>query len=235
MSKTFFEELMSDYGTSVKEKNQVSLGKTETGEEITFGVSMMGHTIISGMTRMGKSREAKKILGSINKFASVAVYTPKVSDFVEFEKISMVTSEEGKMGALIRRTIGEMERRNQRILAASRKAGKPVQCDEQPIIIMIDEFQNFKNVSEEGTLRSLNRLAAEGAGLNIYLYLIAQVATKKLFNGGLRDNAATMIAFRSQDAYASRMAVGDRTAEFLEPGKCIVVNGDKRVNITNIE
>lgn len=233
MAKELFTELMADYGVkNNKEKNVISLGYLETGFEVRLGMSEMGHTLISGMSRSGKSRMAKSMMKSISKFADIAIFSPKASDYVEFEAMAFVSSDVDAFGALIRRTVGVLERRNEEVLKKSRAAGESVRCTDPPILVVIDEFATFNELAGEGSMRGLKRLIAEGAGLNIFLMLITQVATKKILSDGLRDNMMTLIAFKARDAYASRMAIGSRDAEFIELGQAIVRNVDKQFMIT---
>lgn len=233
MSKKYFDSLMDDYGAKgKKEKNIISLGFTETGQEVKLGMSEMGHTLISGMSRSGKSRMAKGMMKSILSFADVAIYSPKSQDYVEFMDKSYVTSDIDKFGALIRRTVGEIERRNEKSLTLSMEAGESVPCTDPPLLIVVDEFATFSSMAGEGAMRALKRIIAEGAGLNVFLMLITQVANKKVLNDGLKDNIMTLIAFKARDAYASRMAIGTREAEFLELGQGIVRNVDKQFTIT---
>lgn len=231
-----FDELMGDYGEkSFKEKNIVELGYTETGQSMKLGVSEMGHTLISGMSRSGKSRMAKNMLNSIVKFADVAIYSPKVSDYVEYMDKAMVSGDTNYFDTLLNRTIGVLERRNEEQLRRSKEAGYSVRCEDSPMLIVIDEFATYKEASSEAARRNLKRIIAEGAGLNIFLMLITQVATKRVLDGGLKDNIMTLIAFKARDAYASRMAIGNRQAEFLELGQGIVQNVDKQFTITRFD
>lgn len=232
MSK-FFNNLMEGYATqTVVKKNPIVMGYTETGKEIVFDMNQMGHTLISGMSRSGKSRMAKSLMKTILKFADVAIFSPKPADYVEFMKQAKVSGDVDEFGALIRRTVGVLERRNEAQLEKSIEAGESVRCEDSPVLIVIDEFATFSEAIDEGSMRGLKRLIAEGAGLNIFLMIITQVPTKKLLSDGLRDNMMTLIAFKARDGYASRMAIGDRKAEFLELGQSIVKNVDKRYTIT---
>jgi len=236
MSNKFFDGIMSDYTISdTVGEFPVSLGYTETGTEIQLGIYQLGHTLISGMSRSGKSRMAKHLLKSITTFADVAIFSPKPSDYIEFVKVTMLTSDVDKFGALIRRVVGTMERRNEKVYKASEKAGVSVRCDDPPIVLVVDEFATFSELCSENSMRSLKRLISEGAGLNIFLMLVTQVATKKILSDGLRENMMSLIAFKSRDAYASRMAIGDRSSEFIELGQCVVKNVDKRFFITRME
>lgn len=232
MSK-FFKEIMDGYGTNnVIKKNPITMGYTETGNEVIFDMNQMGHTLISGMSRSGKSRMAKSLMKTILNFAEVAIFSPKPADYVEFMAKSMVSGDIDEFGTLVRRIVGVLERRNHSQLEKSMEAMKSVRCEDPPILIVIDEFATFSEMADEGTIRSLKRLISEGAGLNIFLMIITQVPTKKILSDGLRDNMMTLIAFKARDGYASRMAIGDRTAEFLELGQSIVKNVDKRYVIT---
>lgn len=231
MSK-FFNELMEGYSTPVVKKNPIVMGYTETGREVVLDMNQMGHTLISGMSRSGKSRMAKSLMKTILKFADVAIFSPKPADYVEFMKKAKVSGDVDEFGALIRRIVGVLEQRNDVQLKKSIEAGISVRCEDSPILIVIDEFATFSDMADEGAMRGLKRLIAEGAGLNIFLMIITQVPTKKLLNDGLRDNMMTLIAFKARDGYASRMAIGDRKAEFLELGQSIVQNVDKRYTIT---
>lgn len=231
--KKFFEDLMKDYGKSkIVGKFPVTIGFTETGHEVKLGMNQLGHTLISGMSRSGKSQMAKAMLKTIASFAEVAVFSPKPSDYIEFIDDVSLISDVDEYGALVRRVVGVMEKRNEKVYKSSEEAGKSVWCEDPPVVMVIDEFATFSELSSEASLRGLKRIIREGAGLNIFLMLIAQVATKKVLSDGLKDNIMTLIAFKARDSYASRMAIGDRSSEFIELGQCIVQNVDKRFLIT---
>ena len=231
-SKNVFSELIKDYGKKNVEKFKIRIGETEIGDLVELGPREMGHTLISGMSRSGKSTLAMGILREITQFSDVAIFSPKSQDYVEFDDVALVTSDLDKFGTIIRRTVGILENRNKASLKKSKKAKVLVEDDNPPLYIVIDEFRTFSENSGEAAMRALKRLIAEGAGLNIFLILIAQTAHKKIFPDGLKDNMMTLIAFKARDAYASRVAIGSRKAEFLELRQAICRNVDKEWLIT---
>lgn len=235
MSKAFFNEIMSDYsGSEGKGKFPVMLGYTETGNEVMLDIKQMKHVLITGMSQSGKSTMVRRILPSLVKYADVAIYSTKDSDFIDYDDTAFNCSDLDKMSSLVRKTVGEVERRNFRLREVRKKYGVAEQCKDKPIIILIDEFQSFSEMANEATMVALKRIIREGAGLNVFIYLITQTPTKKVLSGGLRDNIMTDIAFRQRDSYGSRMAVGTREAEFLELRQCIVRNIDKTFKITRL-
>lgn len=236
MVNTFFNELMKDYAVSTGiGKYPVSLGYTETGTEVVLDLKQLKHVLVSGMSQSGKSTMIRKLLPSLVKYADVAIYSTKDSDFIDYEKTAYTCSDLNKMEGLIRRTVGEIERRNDRLRKARQKGGITVQCDDKPIVIVIDEFQSFSELADEAAMLALKRIVREGAGLNVFVYIITQTPTKRVLSDGLRDNIMTDIAFKQRDAYGSRMAIGNREAEFLELHQCIVRNVDKVFKITRLE
>ncbi len=235
MSKKFFEEIMEGYdGGSKTSKYPVSLGFTETGQEVILDIKQMKHTLVSGMSQSGKSTMVRNMLPSLVKFADVAIFSTKASDFVDYEKTAYVAADVDRMGSLIRRTVGEVERRIDRLSIARREGGIDVQCEETPLILLIDEFQSFAELADEATNSALKRIIREGAGLNVFIYIITQTPNKRVLGDGLRDNISTDIAFRQRDAYGSRMAIGSRDVEFIELRQCIVRNIDKKFKITRL-
>lgn len=232
----FFNNLMLDYqGKEGKGLFPISLGLTETGTEVKLDMKQLKHVLISGMSQSGKSTMVRKLLPSLVKYAEVAIYSTKDSDFIDYEQTAYTCSDMSTMEALVRRTVGEVERRNDRLRKARQKDGIKVQCEEKPIAIVIDEFQSFSEIADEATMLALKRIVREGAGLNVFVYLITQTPTKKVLSDGLRDNIMTDIAFKQRDAYGSRMAIGNREAEFLELHQCIVRNVDKQFKITRFD
>ncbi len=235
MSKAFFDEIMEGYdaGDSTSQY-PVSLGFTETGQEVKLDVKQMKHVLVSGMSQSGKSTMVRKMLPALVKFADIAIFSTKASDFVDYEKKAYVAADVERMGALVRRTVGEVERRIDRLSKLRRDKGIDSPCDETPLILLIDEFQSFAELADEPTNNALKRIIREGAGLNVFLYIITQTPNKKILGDGLRDNISTDIAFRQRDAYGSRMALNSREAEFLELRQCIVRNIDKKFKITRL-
>lgn len=232
----FFQGLMSDYNASDgKGKFPISLGYTETGNEVVLDMKQLKHVLISGMSQSGKSTMVRKILPSLVQYAEVAIYSTKDSDFIDYDETAYTCSDVDEMGSLIRRTVGEVERRNDTLRKARKQEGINVKCEDKPIVILIDEFQSFAELAGEATMIALKRTIREGAGLNVFIYIITQTPTKKVLSGGLRDNIMTDIAFRQRDAYGSRMAIGSREAEFLELYQCIVNNIDKTFKITRLD
>lgn len=231
----FFKELMSDYNAEEgKGKFPVSLGFTETGNEVVLDIKQMKHTLVSGMSQSGKSTMVRKFLPSLVKYADVSIFSTKSSDFVDYEDKAYVAADVDLMGSLIRRTVGEIERRIDRLSTLRRENGMNTPFDEKPLIIVIDEFQSFAELADEATNTALKRIIREGAGLNVFLYIITQTPNKKVLGDGLRDNISTDIAFRQRDAYGSRMAIGTREVEFIELRQCIVRNIDKKFKITRL-
>lgn len=236
MSKEFFSDLMSGYSSkNGAGKFPISLGFTETSTEVVLDLQQLKHVLVSGMSQAGKSTMIRKLLPSMIKYADVAIYSTKDSDFVDYEKTAYTCADTDEMSALIRRTVGEIERRNATLKANRKAEGVQVKCEDKPIVILIDEFQSFTELVNESTMIALKRLIREGAGLNVFLYIITQTPTKKVLGGGLRDNIMTDIAFKQRDSYGSRMAIGNREAEFLELHQCIVRNVDKTFKIVRFD
>jgi len=231
----FFDKIMEGYDASERTtKFPVSLGYTETGNEVVLDLKQMKHTLVSGMSQSGKSTMVRKFLPSLVKYADVAIFSTKASDFVDYEKKAYVAADVEKMGSLIRRTVGEVERRIDRLSKARRKKGMGEPCIEVPLILLIDEFQSFAELADEATNSALKRIIREGAGLNVFIYIITQTPNKKVLGDGLRDNISTDIAFKQRDSYGSRMAIGTREVEFIELRQCIVRNIDKKFKITRL-
>lgn len=231
-ANTIFDDLMIEHYVKEKEKNRVSIGFTETNQEVQFGLKQMGHTLISGISRSGKTQMALHILQSLIGFAEVAVYSVKVGDFFMFRNDVMIVDDANEMSKLLRRTVGEIERRANRVRRESEKAGKVVQCTEKPIILMLDEYASFMFGADEATKIALSKIASIGAGMNVFLYIITQVPNKKIM-GNVRDQIMTDIAFRQRDSYGSRMAVGTNEAMRLELRQAIVRNVDQRFLVTH--
>lgn len=232
---TFFDEIMTGYDAGDKaSKFPVSLGFTETGQEVKLDIKQMKHTLVSGMSQSGKSTMVRNLLPSLVKFADVAIFSTKASDFVDYENKAYVAADVDRMGSLIRRTVGEVERRIDRLSKRRREEGIEVQCEDKPLIILIDEFQSFAELADQATNEALKRIIREGAGLNVFIYIITQTPNKRVLGDGLRDNISTDIAFRQRDAYGSRMAIGSREVEFIELRQCIVRNIDKKFKITRL-
>ena len=235
MTKDFFDELMVDYNASDGVgKYPITLGYTETGNKVVLDMKQLKHVLISGMSQSGKSTMVRKILPDLVKYGNVAIYSTKDSDFIDYEDTAYTCSDMDEMASLVRRTVGEVERRNDRLRIARKEDGISVKCVEIPIIILIDEFQSFAEMVNEPTMLALKRVIREGAGLNVFVYIITQTPTKKILSDGLRDNIMTDIAFKQRDAYGSRMAIGTREAEFLDLYQCIVRNIDKKFKITRV-
>ena len=235
MGDAFFDKMMTDY--NVQEgvgKYPISLGYTETGTEVILDIKQLKHVLISGMSQSGKSTMVRKLLPSLVTYADVAIYSTKDSDFIDYDDTAYTCSDLDKMSSLVRRTVGEIERRNDRLRKSRKKGGIDVKVDEKPIIILIDEFQSFAELANEATMKALKRIIREGAGLNVFVYIITQTPTKKVLSDGLRDNIMTDIAFKQRDGYSSRMAIGTREVEFIELYQCIIRNVDKMFKITRL-
>ncbi len=231
----FFGNLMEGYDAGEKaSKFPVSLGYTETGTEVKLDIKQMKHTLVSGMSQSGKSTMVRKFLPSLVEYADVAIFSTKSSDFVDYEDKAYVAADVDRMGSLIRRTVGEVERRIDRLGKLRREKGMDKQCPDTPLILLIDEFQSFAELADQATNDALKRIIREGAGLNVFIYIITQTPNKRVLGDGLRDNISTDIAFKQRDAYGSRMAIGTREVEFIELRQCIVRNIDKKFKITRL-
>lgn len=234
-AKKFFNELMKDFNSSDKTVNHpISLGFTETGNEVVLDLKQMKHVLVSGMSQSGKSTMVRKFLPSLVQYADLAIYSTKDSDFIDYDDTAYTCSDLEEMSSLIRRTVGEVERRNDRLRKTRKQKGINEQCQDKPMVILIDEFQSFSELAQQGTMLALKRIIREGAGLNVFIYIITQTPTKRVLGDGLRDNIMTDIAFKQRDAYGSRMSIGSREAEFLELHQCLVRNIDKKFKITRL-
>ena len=159
MSK-FFGNLMEGYDAGEKaSKFPVSLGYTETGTEVKLDIKQMKHTLVSGMSQSGKSTMVRKFLPSLVEYADVAIFSTKSSDFVDYEDKAYVAADVDRMGSLIRRTVGEVERRIDRLGKLRRKKGMDQQCPDTPLILLIDEFQSFAELADQATNDALKRLS----------------------------------------------------------------------------
>ena len=231
----FFENMMEDYGGGETQgKFPVSLGFTETSSEVVLDLKQLKHVLVSGMSQSGKSTMIRKLLPSLVKYADTVIYSTKDSDFIDYANKLYICSDVAMMEGLVRRTVGEIERRNDSLKAARQKDGYQVQCGDKPLVIVIDEFQSFAEMAGEAAMKALKRIVREGAGLNVFLYIITQTPNKKILSDGLRDNIMTDIAFKQRDASGSRMAIGNRDAEYLELHQCIVRNVDKTFKVTRL-
>lgn len=236
MAKEFFGELMSGYSSkNGGGKYPISLGYTETSTEVVLDMKQLQHVLISGMSQSGKSTMVRKMLPSLIKYADVAIYSTKDSDFIDYQKSAYCCSDLDEMSSLVRRAVGEVERRNGQLREDREARGMEAKCEAKPIVILIDEFQSFTEMANEATMIALKRIVREGAGLNVFLYIITQKPSKKVLSDGLRDNIMTDIAFKQRDGYGSRMAIGTREAEFLELHQCIVRNVDKTFKVTRLD
>jgi len=222
-ASTIFDDLMVERYTKNPEKHRISVGFTETGTEVNFGLKQMGNTLISGISRSGKTQLALHLLESVTKFADVAVYSVKPSDFFMFRDDVKIVDDSNTMSKLIRRTVGEIERRADRVRKASEKAGYVVECTEKPMIVMIDEFAAYSSTMDEATEIALEKIAGVGMGLNVYLYISCLLPSKKVM-GDIRDQFITSISFRHRDRYGSQAAIGTSEATRLELRQCIVQN-----------
>lgn len=219
---SIFADLMAGYDATDTMRYPVELGFTETGQALTLDLKAMKHVLISGMSQSGKSTMVRKLLPSLVEHADVAIYSTKDSDFVDYAGKAYVCGGLAQISTLVRRTVGEVERRNDRLREARRERGVAVSCDEKPVVVLIDEFQSFAEMADAPTMVALKRIIREGAGLNVFIYIITQTPTKRALSDGLRDNIMTDIAFKQRDASSSRMALGTREAEFLELHQCVV-------------
>ena len=198
MSK-FFGNLMEGYDAGERaSKFPVSLGYTETGTEVKLDIKQMKHTLVSGMSQSGKSTMVRKFLPSLVEYADVAIFSTKSSDFVDYEDKAYVAADVDRMGSLIRRTVGEVERRIDRLGKLRRDKGMDQQCPDTPLILLIDEFQSFAELADQATNDALKRIIREGAGLNVFIYIITQTPNKRVLGDGLRDNISTDIAFKQR-------------------------------------
>lgn len=229
-----FDELMVEHYVQEVEKNRIKVGFTEVGQEVEFGLKQMGHTLISGISRSGKTQLALHLLESVTKFADVAVYSLKPSDFFMFRDVVRLYEDQDVICDVLRRTAGEIERRAERVRKKSEKAGRVVQCDERPMIIMLDEYATLSEEMDQATEIAVQKIANVGAGLNVFLYIITQVPYKKTLKGTLRDNMMTDIAFKQRDARGSMMAVGSHQAMLLPLRHAIVRNVDRTFKITHL-
>lgn len=236
MGKALFNDIMSGYSSkNGAGKFPISLGYTETSTEVVLDLKQLQHVLISGMSQAGKSTMVRKMLPSLVEYADVAIYSTKDSDFIDYKETAYCCSDLDEMSSLVRRTVGEVERRNGQLREDREKKGMSAKCEAKPVIVLIDEFQSFSEMADEATMIALKRIVREGAGLNVFLYLITQKPSKKVLSDGLRDNIMTDIAFKQRDGYGSRMAIGNRDAEFLELRQCIVRNVDKTFKITRFD
>ena len=227
-----FDEMMIPRTTSTVEKNRLKIGYTEIGQEVDLGLKQASHTLISGISRSGKTQMALHLLDSLTKYASVVVYSMKPGDFFMYRNKVRLVEDKYEMFSLLRMTVGEIEKRANKIREQSEAAGHVVECTDRPMIVMIDEYAALSKDMDDATENAIEKIAAVGAGLNVYLYIITQVPKKSVMLGTLRDNMMTDIAFKQRSPETSRMAIGSNAAMMLPLGQCIVRNVDRSFKVT---
>ena len=189
----------------------------------------MPHLLIAGTTGSGKSGCINTILTSILLRSTpdevrLILIDPKRIELNYYESIphllTPVVSSPKEASAVLLNVVTEMERRYERLVAASapatcprrtarfRKRGEP----ELPyLLVVIDELADLMMVSPQDVEDAIIRLAQKSRAVGIHLVLATQRPSVDVITGMIKANVPSRIAFAVSSQTDSRVIL-DRTA-----------------------
>lgn len=223
-----------------------SLLSTWPGGKLALGVGEQGiiqmdpegtapHMLFAGTTGSGKTRYGLRpvIAEALADSWQVVIIDRGRPDLAVFDghpNAHLVTIDEpAQVVTILTRAYREMLRRLRSLTAAGVSTWSRSSGSDPRVMIVIDEFSNLTDDADspaerENLWRGARMLAAEGRKAGMVLAIALQDPTHKSMDLRIRRNA-TKIAFRVQDADASRVVLGTAGAETLPHHQFMTVIG----------
>lgn len=202
------------------------IGKLEDGEPVYVNLESR-NMLANGNPRSGKSVMLSCLLAGLcranqNHPINIAVMSPKILDFQEFEDGVKLISDVSEMLDFLEKIHAEANRRKQFCIANRIKKIEPkhyATCP--PIVIIIDEFTVIKTTTQEDEKgravrigeqveNAVMRLVAETGFAAISFVLCTQRVSSQNMRTDLRDLiAGNRVSFATETPETDRMIFGD--------------------------
>lgn len=206
--------------------SHLPIGKFEDGTPVYVNLESR-NMIGNGNPRSGKSVMLSCLLAglcraNLNHPVNIAVMSPKILDFQEFEDGVRLISDVDEMLDFLEKIHAEAQRRKQFCIANRIKKIEPkhyAQCP--PIVIVIDEFTVIKTTTQEDDKgravrigeqieNAVMRLVAETGFAAISFVLCTQRVSSQNMRTDLRDLiAGCRVSFATETPETDRMIFGD--------------------------
>lgn len=211
-------------------RENVYFAESWTGTPVAFS-PFQHHTLVSGVTRSGKSRALMTILMQVTEMPTPVVICgidPSyglLTPFSPHPEISLGTSKESllKFGETLEKVTTELDRRFGLFLELKRsKIEVGDLSDELPaILIVIEELQSFidglnglPKASKDKITRDLSRILREGSKGMVHVLAVQQRAEAKIVDD--RAQYSRRIVFRQDNADGAKMALPTATGSQVE-------------------
>jgi DNA segregation ATPase FtsK/SpoIIIE-like protein len=213
---------------------KLPLGITDGGPVQHDPEGMAAHLLYAGTTGSGKTRYGLRplIAEALADRWQVIILDRSGVDFQVFAdhpNAHLVRVDEpGEVGSILERAYRELITRLRSLAAAGASTWGRSNNQKPRVLIVIDEFSNLADDAQPEERAELWRrariVAAEGRKAGILLALALQDPTYKSMDLRIRRNC-TCIAFRVQDAAASRLILNAGGAESLAPHRFMTTAG----------
>jgi S-DNA-T family DNA segregation ATPase FtsK/SpoIIIE len=210
----------------------VWLGKDISGNAVWTDLARMPHLLIAGTTGSGKSGCINTLLTSILLRSTpdevrMILVDPKRIELGYYESIphllTPVVSSPKQAAAALSNTVGEMERRYERMSLFRARSlpemNRALRARNEPplpyLLVVIDELADLMMISPQDVEDSVIRLAQKSRAVGIHLVLATQRPSVDVITGMIKANVPSRIAFAVSSQTDSRVILDQAGAETL--------------------
>lgn len=237
-----FRQMVSAYQRGGKKHAiPVILGKTVSGEDITFDLAKMPHMIIAGATGSGKSVCVNTIIMSVLMHSTpeeikLLMIDPKKVELTPYTRLphmlAPVITEPQHAADSLKWLVKEMEKRyeilkilglrhigafNERTpkLQYEAQQSVPIPAKMPYIVGIVDELADLMMTSPADIETPIARIAQMARAVGIHLILATQRPSREVITGLIKANFPARIAFKVASKINSQIILDETGAESL--------------------
>lgn len=198
------------------------MGIGSQGEIITANLGELPHLLIAGATGSGKSVALHNLICGLVSTHSPAdlrliLVDPKQLELTAYEGLPHLASEvvtSANEALLVVQELSQvMESRYETLAASGHRSA--IEAGMSKIVLIIDEFADFRLDLGRDFEIELLRLAQKARAAGIHLVLATQRPSVKVVTGDIKANFPARLALKTASAVDSRVILGDSGAQSL--------------------
>lgn len=205
----------------------VMLGRDYQGKDLTIDVAKLPHLLVAGTTGSGKSVLLHSIICSllIQKQSKVelVLIDPKNVEFAPYQKVKQlrypIVNYPDDASKVLSDLTSEMDYRFKIMKRAKVNYIHEYNLKKKNkmsyIVVIIDEFADFMQISKKKFQNDLARLAQKSRACGIHIIIATQRPSADVITGIIKANCPSVIAFQVSSAVNSRVILDENGAEKL--------------------